>query len=374
MRVADGPGGISAALCAVDAPATDADGQHVIEWFAAYDSATDLVPEPDRAVARANLAATNGFDLLLTEQRRAWAARWQDIDIRIEGDEELQLATRFGLFHLMDSVPDSGEAAVGARGLTGQDYRGHVFWDADTFVFPCLAATHPASARAMLEYRIKRLPAARDAAREDHRSGARFPWESARSGRDVTPRSARDRTGKLVPIRTGQLEEHIVAEVAWAACHYGDWTGDREFMRGPGLRLLVDTARYWASRVQLESDGTAHIYGVIGPDEYHESVDDNAFTNVMARWNLRRAAGDVEIAEAGSESVSAAERTRWRELADALVDGYDADSGVYEQFAGFTRLDPLIIAEAAPRRPIAASLRPSPAVGLVPVLERIAQR
>ena len=105
-------------------------------------------------------------------------------------------AIRFALFHLMASVADSGEAAVGARGLTGTGYRGHVFWDADTFVLPFLAATHPASARAMLEYRLRRLPAAIEAARAVGRAGARFPWESARTGRDVTPTSARDRSGR----------------------------------------------------------------------------------------------------------------------------------------------------------------------------------
>ena len=294
-----------------------------------------------------------GFDALLAEHQRAWAHRWDDADVVVEGDEELQRAIRFSLFHLMASVGDVDEAAVGARGLTGTSYRGHVFWDADTFTLPFLAATHPASARAMLEYRIRRLPAAMEAARALGRAGARFPWESAISGRDVTPTSARDRAGHLVPIRTGQLEEHIVAEVAWAACCYTDWSGDDAFLCGPGRPLLVETARYWASRVR-RAGREAHIYGVIGPDEYHEPVDDNAFTNVMARWNLRRAADLVRSGGAGG--VDAAEVDPWLDIADALVDGYDADTGVYEQFAGFHSLEPLLIAEIASRRPIAADL------------------
>jgi trehalose/maltose hydrolase-like predicted phosphorylase len=159
----------------------------------------------------------------------------------------------------------------------------------------------------------------------------------------------------VVAIRTGRLEEHIVAEVPWAACCYIDWTGDQEFADGPGLRLLIESARYWASRIRVELDGTAHIYGVIGPDEYHEPVDDNAFTNVMARWNLRRAASAVASAPE-DPGVADAELLRWRELAHALVDGWDPDTGVYEQFAGFSRLEPLVIAEVAPRRPIAADL------------------
>jgi trehalose/maltose hydrolase-like predicted phosphorylase len=158
-----------------------------------------------------------------------------------------------------------------------------------------------------------------------------------------------------VPIRTGQLEEHIVAQVPWAACCYVDWSGDDEFARGPCRRILLETARYWASRIRVEPDGSAHIYGVVGPDEYHEPVDDNAFTNAMARWNIRRAADAVEADDQGDD-IDAGERRRWLELADALFDGYDADTGIYEQFAGFSRLEPLVIAELAPRRPIAADL------------------
>ncbi len=153
-----------------------------------------------------------------------------------------------------------------------------------------------------------------------------------------------------MPIRTGSLEVHIVADVAWATACYLDWTGDEVFARGDGTTILIETARYWASRIRVERDGTAHIYGVMGPDEYHEPVDDNAYTNVMARWNLRRAAA------AAVQDTEPAERRRWLTLADALVDGYDPETGIYEQHAGFHRLEPLVLAEVAPRRPIAADL------------------
>jgi trehalose/maltose hydrolase-like predicted phosphorylase len=304
----------------------------------------------DRAAAQAALAAAEeaGFERLLCEQRQAWASRWQSAGVVVEGDPELQRAIRFALFHLIASVADRDEAAVGARGLSGPAYSGHVFWDSDVFVLPFLAATHPRAARAMLEYRARRLPAAREAAQALGRSGARFAWESASDGRDVTPRSARLASGELVAVRTGELEEHIVGDVAWAAASYLDWTGDRDFAAGAGRELLVETARYWASRVRHERDGRAHIYGVIGPDEYHEPVDDNAFTNVLARWNLRRAATLSGIDEH--------EREAWLAVAEALVDGYDQVSGIYEQFAGFFELEPLVIAEVAPRRPIAADL------------------
>ena len=359
LRAFGADGGIAAAgtqtrVAIRGAVAGETDRRAVVDRVAAYRSDPDVPPDPESVVGAAREATTVGFDRLLTGHRRAWAQRWEDADVIVDGDDDLQRAVRFALFHLMASTADTGEAAVGARGLTGTGYSGHVFWDADAFVLPFLAATHPASARAMLEYRLRRLRAAMAAARAMGRDGARFPWESAHTGADVTPTSAQDRSGRVVPIRTGQLEEHIVAQVPLAASTYAEWTGDEEFVRGPFRRLLVETARYWASRIRLDGDGSAHIYGVIGPDEYHEPVDDNAFTNVLARWNLRRAADVLD--DAGNGGVDATERQRWRELAEAMYDGYDGDTGVYEQFAGFHRLEPLIIAEVAPRRPIAADL------------------
>jgi len=349
IRVAASTGGITTA--ATQTCRRGSTGRSTLDRLAVYQSDTHALPDPAPAVDALDRAGRDGFDRLLGRHRRAWARRWEDADVVVEGDDDLQLAIRLALFQLMASVADQGEAAVGARGLTGTGYRGHVFWDADIFVLPFLAATHPASARAMLEYRVRRLPAAMEAARTAGHAGARFPWESARTGSDVTPTSARDRAGRIVAIRTGRLEEHIVADVSWAACCYVDWSGDEEFARGPGRRILVETARYWASRIHLDPDGSAHIEGVIGPDEYHEAVDDNAYTNVMARWNLRRAA-----AVDGPDDLADDERRRWLELADALVDGYDSDTGIYEQFAGFSRLEPLIIEDVAPRRPIAADL------------------
>jgi len=348
-RLEAAEGGVATA---VGDTARHVDGSHVFERFAAYAPDPNRRPRRTRAVRGVEYAAEAGFERLLREHRAAWAERWENADVRLEGDETLQREIRVALFHLMGSVADEGEAAVGARGLSGPAYRGHVFWDSDVFVLPFLAATHPAAARAMLEYRIRRLPAARTIANVLGRRGARFPWESAHTGFEVTPQTGRDRAGNIFPIRTGLIEEHIVADVAWAASCYADWTGDTAFLEGPGFDLFVETARYWASRVRWDRNGDAHIYGVIGPDEYHETVDDNAFTNVMARWNLRRAAALTD----GDGRVPGFERLRWLETADALIDGYDRRTKLYEQFAGFHRLEPLRIDELAPKRPIAADL------------------
>ena len=318
---------------------------------------------PTEAAARSLLAKACDArtDRLLAEQRSAWAAGWGDADIRIEGDPEMQRAIRFALFGLMAHAPSRGEAAIGARGVTGSKYRGHVFWDTDVFVLPFLAATNPKAARTILEYRVRRLDAAREAAREAGLAGAWIPWESAADGRDVTPDWITGADGLPLQVLTGRHELHIVSDAAWAAATYADWTGDRAFAAGPGGELLVETARFWASRFERSADGSAHLSGIIGPDEYHNLIADNAFTNVMARWNLRRAAASAafgpdrsRVGDAGRHGTGfavpdSAERKSWLELAGRIADGFDPATGLYEQFRGFFQLEPVKIVELATR-------------------------
>jgi trehalose/maltose hydrolase-like predicted phosphorylase len=342
-----GDGGITVAARDRDAVA---DGRRLMERLAAWTAARLRPPGWSPALGRLEDLEGVGFDRLLAEHRQAWASRWADADVRIEGPPGDQLAARFAVFHLLSAAPDAGEAAVGARGLTGRAYGGHVFWDADVFVLPALAALRPGAARAMLEYRLRRLPAARAAASQRGRRGARFPWESAGDGRDVTPARVAGRLGELVPVLTGEEQEHIVGDVAWAACRYAAWTGDTAFLAGPGRPLLVETARWWATGIRQDADGHAHIDAVMGPDEYHPVVDDNTYTNVLARWNLRRAADVVDAT--GGDRDEAAE---WRRLADALVDGFDAERGLHEQFAGYWNLEPLLASQVA-TPPFAADL------------------
>ena len=312
-------------------------------------TATDAVPARDRARSELTLACDAGFDRLLAEHRRAWARRWDDADIEITGDPDAQLAIRHALFHLLSCAPTAGEAPVGARGLTGLAYAGHVFWDTDVYVLPTLAATLPDAALAVLAYRTNRLPAARAAAAARGLPGARFSWESADTGSDVTPRSTRDAEGQVVPIRTGEHAEHINADIAWAVRQYLDWTGDDSVLQGDGRALVTETARYWRALVRPDVQGRGHLYGVIGPDEYHEVVDDNAYTNNVARWHLRWAA---RLARDGND---AAEATALEQVAASLVDSFDPASGRHEQFAGFWQLEPVVVSEIA-RPPVAADL------------------
>lgn len=332
-----------------------ASGRRIVERLACFVATAEGAADGDDALATLKEVEHRGFDALLAEQRASWARRWDDATVWIDGDPELEVSVRFGLFHLMATVPVEGEAVVGPRGLAGPTYRGHVFWDADVFTLPFLAATCPSAARAMLEYRVRRLGAARRFAVARGMRGARFPWESARTGVDVTPAEDRTPHGPVIPIYTGEHEEHIVSDVAWAAWQYAAWTGDWAFLTGPGRALVLDTARYWASRVRFDDLG-AHIDDVIGPDEYHERVDDNVFTNVMARWNLLRAVDLVErTAPGGPDDVTTEEVASWRHVAGSLVDNFDPDTGLYEQYAGYYGLEPLLISEVA-QTPIAADL------------------
>jgi trehalose/maltose hydrolase-like predicted phosphorylase len=310
-------------------------------------------PVSMREACDARGAATEvGFEGLLAEHRAAWADRWDGALVSIDGDPETERLVRLALFHVLGAAPCEGEAAVGARGLTGLSYAGHVFWDADVFVLPALAATLPEAARSMIEYRIRRLGAAEDRAALRGHPGASFPWESARTGDDVTPRGCVDQeTGEFRAYLTGLQEEHITADVPWSMWAYAAWTGDDALLQGAGASVTIEAARYWTSRAVFDDAGAAHIRGVIGPDEYHEDVDDNAFTNVMARWTLRAAAalGDRH------GRVHGYERARWLALADALVDGYDSGTGIYTEFSGFDELDPILISEMA-EPPVAADL------------------
>lgn len=305
-------------------------------------------------------AQLDGMDMVRARHRHAWRCRWRNADIVVGGSVRAQRALRFALYHLIASGDPEGDlASVGARGLTGPGYRGHVFWDTEVFVLPFFIWTHPPTARALLAYRYRTLDAARAKAARLGYSGALFAWESADTGDETTPPFVVMPDGTRLTILTGLQEHHISGDVAWAAWQYWRVTGDGDFVVGMGAEIIIETARFWASRAQPGDDGHYHIDEVIGPDEYHEGVDDNAFTNVLARWNLERAVEVCGLAEkldarawealAGRLRLQDSEPEQWQTVATGLVDLFDHGTLLYEQFAGFCRMEDVRAVDLAPR-------------------------
>ena len=324
-------------------------------WFAVAGADGTRLVAVDRdgpahdALAR---ATKQGPDLLLARHRRAWRDRWLDADVVVDGDGQAQRDLRFALYHLIIAGdPESDRASIGARSLSGPGYRGHVFWDTDVYCLPFFIWTHPETARALLAYRHRTLPAARAKAARMGYAGALFAWESADTGEETTPESVRLPDGTELKVLTGLQEHHIAADVAWAVWQYWQVTGDDAFVAGMGAEIVMETARFWASRTTVDAAGCHHICEVIGPDEYHEGVDDNAFTNVLARWNLRAADSlcDRFPEVAGRLGVTADERARWQEVAAGLVVAFDPETRLYEQFAGFFEREDVRAVDLAPR-------------------------
>jgi trehalose/maltose hydrolase-like predicted phosphorylase len=323
---------------------------------------TDKEAENPAPSAKATLARSHalGWRAVLASHEAAWNTRWAASDIRIEGDDELQQAVRFALYHLTSAAnPGDESVSIGARGLTGDAYFGHVFWDTETYLLPVYTAVWPQAARALLMYRFHTLPGARAKAAHGGWRGALYAWESADTGVETTPERVVGPDGSLVEILTGQMEHHISADIAYAVWQYWRATGDDDFFVHAGAEILLDTARFWASRAVAEADGRRHIRRVIGPDEYHEDVDDNAFTNVMARWNIARGLDALDVLRSrwpdrGSAlreklALSDDELADWRDAIARIVTGFDATTGLYEQFAGFHGLELLDLSAYADR-------------------------
>ena len=345
VSAAAGQGGRTAGIAVAAVATTGTHSERIVGMVATPDS----VPDPLAAVRHALSLARIGHDRLLARTRQRWASAWAGAAIDIPGDPETELAIRFCLFHLLGAAgsPHEGEEmAVGPRGLTGTAGAGHVTWESDALILPALSSLAPQSARAMVNYRLARRGAA----------GRRFPWESADSGREVTPMSY-VLHGRRRSVTAPAHGEHVVADIAWAACFHGRWTGDDDFLRGPAAELVLDAAEYWQHRLDWESD-RAHLRGVLGPDEYHDDVDDDSFTVQMAAWCLRRAA---EVLEENDDAASFARAQAFREAVRGLMREPDPASGAHEQHAGYFGLVPLTVADIAPP-PIALDLVMNPAL------------
>ena len=313
-----------------------------------------------RAASDLHDAHATGYAELAAQQAQALARLWQNADLAIDGDPATEQALRFNLFHVFQSSSRNGLGSAAAKGLTGEGYEGHYFWDAEAFMLPALATLAPDVARSMLAYRHATLDRARAHARElNHARGALYAWRTI-SG---------DECSAYFP--SGSAQYHINAAVAWAIRHYVDVTGDEDFLRDAGAEMLFETARVWLDigHFNPRRGGAFCIHGVTGPDEYTALVDNNHYTNRMAQRHLRDAAAvahwlnqttpDVYAELARRIGLESFEIMQWQRAAELMYLAEDAQLRIFAQddtFLGKPRMPARATAEG--KRPLLLELHP----------------
>ncbi len=303
----------------------------------------------NQSIADLKVASQKGYDKLFQDHQQSWAELWQQMDITIKGADFDQLALRSAQFHLLQMTPaHDSRISVAAKGLSGEGYKGHVFWDTEIFILPFFIYTFPEVARKLLLYRYHTLTGARKKARENGYKGAMYAWESASTGEETTPKFGEVDviTGKPIRIWCGEIEQHITADIAYAIWHYYQATGDQDFIFKYGAEMILDTARFWASRLEYNQEKDQYeINDIIGPDEYSEHVDNNAYTNYMVQWHLKKA---IEITNwLGEEQKNVwqdlknkldlkdEELEKWQKKAAKISIPLQEDNGLIPQFEGF---------------------------------------
>ncbi|MDR0960033.1 MAG: glycoside hydrolase family 65 protein [Propionibacteriaceae bacterium] len=329
-----------------------APGQTVqVTFTGVYATSTDGWNDALLAGAEAEVAAVGPWDDLVVAQQiwlhDFWAA--SDIEVDAGDGDETQQAVRWTLFQLACATAQVDGHGVPAKGLTGSGYAGHYFWDTEIFVLPFLVHTAPDRARALLEFRHGMLDAARERARQLSQRGALFPWRTI-SGEEAS---------SYYPAGTAQY--HISADIAYAVMLYDHVTGDEEFLATSGIDLLVETARLFADLGFWDDDEDGpsfHIYGVTGPDEYTAVVNDNLYTNAMAKANLAGAVDALTRLEETNPAAAAAARQRlsitddevaeWAHAAEKMALPFDERRGVHCQDAQFLQRKPWPIESIPP--------------------------
>ncbi len=281
----------------------------------------------------------------------AWQEKWQQADIIITGDDEAQHALRFNIYQLLINGPIR-PAGIGAKFLSSEGYMGHAFWDTEIFILPFYIYNFPDVARNLLLYRYNTLAGAKQNALKMGYKGAKYAWESATTGEDVTPRFASKLERTIRLIYTGTEEDHIVSDVIYGVEKYFRATGDERFLLDYGLEMVFLTARFWASRV-VRGGEKYEIRCVIGPDEFHEHVNNNTYTNFLVKWHLRLAVmlykyirrTDIVFFDALASrlQLNGKEVDSWNDISRNLKLSYDSETRLFEQFDGYFALKDYVI-------------------------------
>ncbi len=276
---------------------------------AVAEGATGPVAE-EAAYGAAQTGLASGFGTLLKEHEVEWARRWDAADITIDGDPEAQQLVHKLAFDLLQSVRVGGDDSVAPEALSGDFYKGHIFWDADVWMFPALLAQYPDVAKNLLDYRFKHLEQARAIARAEGFAGADYPWESAATGRETAPSGF-------------STERHVTAGVGFAVWQYYLATGDAAWLKERGYSVLSAVADHWASRAKRNAaTGKYEIKGVFGPDENRGKVDNNTYTNVLAKYCLEAAGKAAKIVGKPGDA-------RWADVARNMALPFDKTRGAY---------------------------------------------
>ncbi len=299
--------------------------------------ASDLCARAERTLDR---AVEHGFSELLDSQQLHLYDFWQRSDVQVGGQPTIQQAVRFNLFQLCQATARAEGAGVPAKGLTGQGYEGHYFWDGEIYIVPFLIYTTPRIAHNLIKFRHEKLPHARLRARDLNLRGALFPWRTI-SGEEASAYYA-----------AGTAQYHIDADIIYTLRKYIEVSGNTGFLQDTGVEMLVETARMWCTLgfYSERAGGTFCIHGVTGPDEYTTVVNNNAFTNLMARGNLRYAAQAVAALRAEKPGWYAAlvdktglafeEIEEWRAAAERMYVPYDQELGIHPQDDHFLEQEP----------------------------------
>ena len=279
-------------------------------------------------------AARRSFDQVHRDNVRYWRSVWDASDILIEGDPEAQQGIRFCIFQLHQTCRGIMDGSnVGAKGLTGEAYNGHVFWDTETYCLPYYLFNNPVAAKSMLDFRHKTLPQALERARELDCAGACFPVATI------------DGSESCTLWQHASLQLQPTTAVAYAVVHYASVVGDPSFLHGSGVTLLVQICRFLASRAQVSPRGGYGYYGVMGPDEFHMMVNNNCYTNYMARRTflstlevldeMQRTCPDTRQEILSALGCTERELSAWGDIAAGMIIPYDPVTGLYEQHDGY---------------------------------------
>ncbi|UCB56463.1 MAG: CBS domain-containing protein [Candidatus Omnitrophota bacterium] len=290
--------------------------------------------------------SSRGLQESLKEHVEEWKRRWEQANVTIKGDKLSDKALRLNIYHLIIAAYKGNfPMSIGARALSGQGYRGHIFWDSEIFMLPFYLYTDPPMAKNMLLYRYKRLSQAIANAKKRNYKGALFPWQSASIGDEVTLRYAKDTDGTIMKVETMDYEHHISADIAYAVFNYYRATDDFDFIIHHGAEIVFSTARFWASCVTFnEKMKKYEILDVIGPDEFHTRVKNDFYTNILASWNMEYARSlYYEIKEKYPDAFYRLEHNLrlherevdgWRDIAKDIYIPKPKE-GIIEQFKGY---------------------------------------